>query len=34
MLMKETLNIDAMDETGTALAVAMERGFEKAVEFL
>ena len=35
MLLKETSNIDAIDETGnTALAVAMERGFEKAVEFL
>ncbi|KAI9859761.1 MAG: hypothetical protein M1813_006478 [Trichoglossum hirsutum] len=35
MLLKETPNIDAVDETGkTALAVAMERGFEKAVEFL
>lgn len=35
MLLNETPNIDAVDETGnTALAVAMERGFEKAVEFL
>ena len=35
MLLSETPNIDAVDETGkTALAVAMERGFEKAVEFL
>ncbi|KAK0728080.1 hypothetical protein B0T26DRAFT_672672 [Lasiosphaeria miniovina] len=35
MLLKETPNIDAVDETGkTALTVAMERGFEKAVEFL
>lgn len=35
MLLKETPNIDAVDETGkTALIVAMERGFEKAVEFL
>lgn len=35
MLLKETSNIDAVDETGkTALAVAIERGFEKAVEFL
>lgn len=35
MLLKDTSNIDAVDETGnTALAVAMERGFEKAVEFL
>lgn len=35
MLMKETSNIDAVDETGnTALAVAMKRGFDKAVEFL
>lgn len=35
MLLKETPNIDAVDETGkTALAVAIERGFEKAVEFL
>ena len=34
-LLKETPNIDAVDETGkTALTVAMERGFEKAVEFL
>ncbi len=35
MLLRQTPNIDAVDETGkTALAVAMERGFEKAVEFL
>ena len=35
MLLKETPNIDAVDDTGkTALTVAMERGFEKAVEFL
>jgi ankyrin repeat protein len=35
MLLKETPNIDAVDENGnTALAVAIERGFEKAVEFL
>lgn len=35
MLLKETPNIDAIDEAGnTALAVAMERGFKKAVEFL
>ena len=35
LLLKETPNIDAVDETGTtALAVAMERGFEKAVEIL
>ena len=35
MLLKEVPNIDAVDETGkTALAVAMDRGFEKAVEFL
>ncbi|KAH0536013.1 hypothetical protein FGG08_007096 [Glutinoglossum americanum] len=35
MLLKETPNIDALDETGkTALTVAIERGFEKAVEFL
>lgn len=35
MLLKETPNIDAVDQTGkTALDVAMERGFEKAVEFL
>jgi ankyrin repeat protein len=35
MLLKETTDIDAMDETGkTALAVAIEKGFEKAVEFL
>jgi ankyrin repeat protein len=35
MLLKESPNIDAVDETGkTALAVAMESGFEKAVEFL
>ncbi len=34
MLVKETSNIDAMDETGTALAVAMERGFEEAAELL
>ena len=35
MLLKESPNVDAVDETGkTALAVAMERGFEKAVEFL
>lgn len=35
MLLQETPNIDAVDETGnTALAMAMERGFEKAVEFL
>lgn len=35
LLLNEVPNIDAVDETGkTALAVAMERGFEKAVEFL
>ncbi len=35
MLIQETSDIDAIDETGkTPLAVAMERGFEKAVEFL
>ena len=35
MLLKEVPNIDAVDETGkTALAVAMDRGFEKAVELL
>ncbi|MCJ1401500.1 hypothetical protein MMC11_004714 [Xylographa trunciseda] len=35
MLLSDSPNIDAVDETGkTALAVAMERGFEKAVEFL
>lgn len=35
LLMKDTPNIDAVDGTGsTALAVAMERGFEKAVGFL
>lgn len=35
MLIKETADIDAVDETGkTALALAMERGFEKAVGFL
>ena len=35
MILKETPNIDAVDETGkTVLAVAIERGFEKAVEFL
>lgn len=35
LLLKETTNIDAIDETGkTALALALERGFEKAVEFL
>lgn len=35
MLLKETPNIDAVDENGNpALAVAIERGFEKAVEFL
>ncbi|MCJ1244382.1 hypothetical protein MMC30_001580 [Trapelia coarctata] len=35
MLLSDTPNIDAVDETGkTALVVAMERGFEKAVEFL
>lgn len=35
MLLKENVNIDAVDETGkTALALAMDRGFEKAVEFL
>ena len=34
-LLKETTNIDAVDETGkTALALALERGFEKAVQFL
>ncbi|KAL8699528.1 MAG: hypothetical protein Q9201_005956 [Fulgogasparrea decipioides] len=33
--LKETTNVDAVDETGkTALALALERGFEKAVEFL
>lgn len=35
LLLKETTNIDAIDETGkTALGLAMERGFEKAVELL
>lgn len=35
ILLKGNPNIDAIDETGkTALEVAMERGFEKAVEFL
>jgi len=35
LLLKETTNIDAVDETGkTALVLALERGFEKAVEFL
>ncbi len=35
MLLKQTPNIDAVDETGkTTLAVAIERGFEKAVQFL
>ncbi len=35
LLLKETTNIDAVDETGkTALTLALERGFEKAVEFL
>lgn len=35
MLVQETVDIDAVDETGkTALALAMERGFEKAVGFL
>lgn len=35
LLLKETTNIDAVDETGkTALALALERGFEKAVELL
>ena len=35
LLLKENPNIDAVDETGkTALAVAIDRGFEKAVEFL
>lgn len=35
LLLKETTNIDAVDETGkTALALALEQGFEKAVEFL
>jgi len=35
LLLKETTNIDAVDETGkSALALALERGFEKAVEFL
>lgn len=35
MLLQDTPNIDAVDETGkTALSVAIERGFEKAVEFL
>ncbi|KAL4804848.1 hypothetical protein BDV18DRAFT_161941 [Aspergillus unguis] len=35
MLLNETSDIDAEDETGkTPLAVAMEKGFEKAVELL
>jgi len=35
LLIKDTGDIDALDETGkTALALAIERGFEKAVEFL
>jgi len=35
LLVKETTNIDAVDETGkTALVLALERGFEKAVELL
>jgi ankyrin repeat protein len=35
MLLKDTININAVDGTGkTALAVAMERGFERAAEFL
>lgn len=35
LLLKETTNIDAVDETGkTALTLALERGFEKAVELL
>lgn len=35
LLLKETSNIDAVDETGkTALGLALERGFEKAVELL
>lgn len=35
MLLNNTLDIDALDETGkTPLTVAMEKGFEKAVEFL
>ncbi|KAL8796216.1 MAG: hypothetical protein Q9182_007404 [Xanthomendoza sp. 2 TL-2023] len=35
LLLKETTNIDAVDETGkTAIALALERGFDKAVEFL
>ena len=35
MLLKQTPNIDAVDETGkTTLSVAIERGFEKAVQFL
>lgn len=35
LLLKETTNIDTVDETGKpALALALERGFEKAIEFL
>lgn len=35
LLLKETSNIDAVDETiKTALGLALERGFEKAVELL
>ena len=35
LLLKETSNIDAVDETGkTALGLTLERGFEKAVELL
>lgn len=35
LLLNETTNIDAVDETGkTALALALERGFEKAVQLL
>lgn len=35
MILKETPNIDAVDGTGKiVLAVVIERGFEKAVEFL
>ena len=35
MILKETLNNDAVDENGeTALTFAIEREFEKAAEFL
>ena len=35
IILKETPNIDTINETGKiALAVIIERGFEKVVEFL